>query len=985
MGAVSAAQNITDGDETIINDIETDNYQTIENAILDIETNDSDSINYENEPQLQSVNEEKLQLEDNNILESKKAFDIYISSNTLTYGADDYPIRITTPQTNTKNIEIYLDNEKLNIEREKYPNDPMDFFINPENITIGTHTLKVVFKGDKNYLPLTKTKTIKKEGCVSINLNDLCYLNLPEDAKGDLALYLDNKVFNQTKIKNGYGEIQFYNKPGIYKATLKYTGDDYPVPDRTYVFDIKPEIKINGTPDSINISITCHESCVANITIKNKDTNQTIIEMPLKNGKADIKLENVKFENNFIIIYNSADYNYTNPYHSYSWEPEFTEHYYIGPGSHIKFNMPKNTSGNVKVELYESVTGSGYDPWNNKVLIEETEYTNGQGKINLPELSGGYYTFYVTFHDELYGDLSTFIYTHITPRISIPTVIYNDGDINFELYKAEGTLNIYIDDTLYATEQVTNGKANVKIEGLTYGNHNLTLTFNGTDIQDLEIYIRYYVDHPEFGYPYYYQPTYENNYRDYEFTQEIFYGGPISIMITNEVIFGNSALINIKSNENAKNVSIRILNHTYSLDSSEMNISLNNLEIGEYTVTVSYTENNTFYTFNKTFNVIPVNGTFGELEKLIKSTKGDSTLELNRNYVNTGLENEITISKSITIDGKGHILDANSTSRIFKFISYYSDYITPTIILKNIVFKNGNAKKGGAINAECEDYLIENLYWEVINCTFLQCIADEGGALYGWGNCNILNSTFTKCIAKQGGAIWSEDFDWTVINSTFTQCSAKQGGAIYFEGTGNKILNCKFNENTASKYPNWYSKNTVITEITSLNLKTTYTANPYYSIKIYGNDGKLVRGVKVMIKINGKTFKTIKTTNGIVKFKVTQTPGTYKLTITALKNTVTKTLTVKHLVTLKTVKVKKSAKKLTLQANLAKVNGKYLKNKQVTFKFNGKTYKAKTNSKGIAKVTIKSSVLKKLKVGKKITYQATYLKDTVKKTVKVQK
>ncbi len=198
MGAVSAAQNITDCDEIISKDIETGNYQTIENAILDIATNDSDSINYENEPQLQSVNDEKLQLEDDNILESKKAFDIYISSNTLTYGAEDYPIRITTPQTNTKNIEIYLDNEKLNVEREKYPNDPMDFFINPENITIGTHTLKVVFKGDGNYLPLTKTKTIKKEGCISINPNNLCYLNLPEDAKGDLALYLDNKVFNGT-------------------------------------------------------------------------------------------------------------------------------------------------------------------------------------------------------------------------------------------------------------------------------------------------------------------------------------------------------------------------------------------------------------------------------------------------------------------------------------------------------------------------------------------------------------------------------------------------------------------------------------------------------------------------------------------------------------------------------------------------------------------------------------------------------------------
>ena len=45
----------------------------------------------------------------------------------------------------------------------------------------------------------------------------------------------------------------------------------------------------------------------------------------------------------------------------------------------------------------------------------------------------------------------------------------------------------------------------------------------------------------------------------------------------------------------------------------------------------------------------------------------------------------------------------------------------------------------------------------------------------------------------------------------------------------------------------------------------------------------------------------------------------------------------------------------------------------------------KTNSKGVAKYTLKSSVLKKLKVGKKVTYQATYLKDTVKKTKKNKK
>ena len=82
--------------------------------------------------------------------------------------------------------------------------------------------------------------------------------------------------------------------------------------------------------------------------------------------------------------------------------------------------------------------------------------------------------------------------------------------------------------------------------------------------------------------------------------------------------------------------------------------------------------------------------------------------------------------------------------------------------------------------------------------------------------------------------------------------------------------------------------------------------------------------------------------------------------------------------------VKRSAKKLVLTATL-KINGKPLKGKVIKFKFNKKTYKAKTNKKGVAKVIIKKKVLKKLKVGKKVKYQATYGKVTKKYTVKVKK
>ena len=87
---------------------------------------------------------------------------------------------------------------------------------------------------------------------------------------------------------------------------------------------------------------------------------------------------------------------------------------------------------------------------------------------------------------------------------------------------------------------------------------------------------------------------------------------------------------------------------------------------------------------------------------------------------------------------------------------------------------------------------------------------------------------------------------------------------------------------------------------------------------------------------------------------------------------------------LKKVKVKRSAKKLILTATL-KINGNPASGKTVTFKFNKKTFAAKTDSSGVAKVIIKKSVLKKLKAGKKVTYQASYLTKVVKQSVKVKK
>lgn len=149
-------------------------------------------------------------------------------------------------------------------------------------------------------------------------------------------------------------------------------------------------------------------------------------------------------------------------------------------------------------------------------------------------------------------------------------------------------------------------------------------------------------------------------------------------------------------------------------------------------------------------------------------------------------------------------------------------------------------------------------------------------------------------------------------------------------------------------------------------------------------DGHAVgAGAEVKFTISGKTTPVFTDKNGIAKIKITQTPGKYSIKTVFNGKTYFNKVTVKQVITASKVTVKKTAKKFTLKAKL-KINGKLVKGKWITFKFNGKTYKVKTNSKGIAQKTLKKNVIKKFKKGKKYTVKVIYLKDTIKTTVKVK-
>ena len=157
------------------------------------------------------------------------------------------------------------------------------------------------------------------------------------------------------------------------------------------------------------------------------------------------------------------------------------------------------------------------------------------------------------------------------------------------------------------------------------------------------------------------------------------------------------------------------------------------------------------------------------------------------------------------------------------------------------------------------------------------------------------------------------------------------------------------------------------TKIVSKNLVKYYKQSKQFKVRVYGADGKPAVDKFVKFTIGKHTYNVRTDKRGYATLKVNMKPGKYtvitKFEDVKVKNkiTVKTTLITKN----KSKKVKKSAK---FKIKVLNSKGKAYKNQLVKVKFKGKSYKLKTNKKGIAIFKIP----KKLKVGKykiKTTYK----------------
>lgn len=152
-----------------------------------------------------------------------------------------------------------------------------------------------------------------------------------------------------------------------------------------------------------------------------------------------------------------------------------------------------------------------------------------------------------------------------------------------------------------------------------------------------------------------------------------------------------------------------------------------------------------------------------------------------------------------------------------------------------------------------------------------------------------------------------------------------------------------------------------------------------YKVRITGSDGKIVGAGKIVkIKV-GRTTYTVKTNaKGYASKALKLKAGTYTVITTYNGDKVSNKITIKPTVITKNLS-KKKAKTVKFTAKLVNKKGKILKNKKITFKFKGKKYTAKTNSKGVATLSLKN-----LKVGK-FTITSSYGGCTVSNKITIKK
>lgn len=951
-------------------------------------------------------------------------FDVQIRDENITYG-EETEVLIEFPFDATGSISVG---------GVKYviSDSDIDLTVPLKNLQMGTNRIAVTYSGDEKY----PSKSVN----VNVNVNPrIVYgermpfsnvafnLTLPGDAGGNLEVTVDGSIKKTAELKNGFAQVIFDGLAlGGHTVSAKYTGSGYSCTiDEATHFEVTPYISVNSfktTKDDNTVDIALPEGEIGLLEVNAlrylEEEGIVISETP----------KSFNVINGSSIDFSTLDYGF------YRFEIKYTskEGYFYSEFAegYVRddFDMSITVPGKVLADdefidvnvTYLMGSAGGYISFYVDGGFYDELECDGLGILTFTiedGLSVGKHNVTVKFSgNERYSPLeksaiveTTYLFFDIPEEI----VIGVDDEISIRTVgNATGELAAYVDGKQFSRQVIEGGSASINMSSLPFKTYSVRVAYEKGN----------------------YPSTYQDCILKVSYT---------FAMSDETISYGNDDFyaIDLPQGLSTDKLVVKVDNEVYPLiaNGNEVGINVSGMDMGSHVISVSHPGEGDFYPLEieKTFEVaplidVPSQVSFGEDESislvLPKNPKGKLVLyEYDSNYryyapvssfsfTQYGNNSIAEIPISYLGLGEHKIMlsysgdDYNVTDMVSRVcidlnISYSRnvEYAKKSTVTVNVAYAMGSIDVyvdddqvdvvefvNGIAKIHFSDLEVGQHYFRLSYDDVFSF--DYEGEFVVYPVMRVPSSVIDgdKSVTVESG------FDpvgcvMAYVDGKFYRELDLWGDteSISLAGisAGSHRLMLVYDSWDELKYNRTYTINVKKASITAKDMSMNYLDGSKFKVLIKDYKGKAVKkGQSVKFYVDGKLFKTVKTDKkGYASVVLTHVPKVHSVKVVYKATTVTKKVTVKQILSLKKVAVKKSAKKLTLQATLKKVKGKYLKNKKITFRFNGKTYAAKTNNKGVAKVTIKSNVLKKLKAGKKVTYQATYVKATVKQSVKVSK
>jgi hypothetical protein len=908
----------------------------------------------------------------------------------------------------------------------------------------GNYTAIVSYIDDANYMANSKTvvfKVVKTDVSINVDVNDIyvdenatfAISGLPEDAVGVVVVNVDGKSVS-ANLTNGEVRINVIGlAAGSKNATITFAGDDKynskSVARQFKISKIDPRL---GTDDITNVHVyeilefNAYSDASGNITVT--ENGNPLGSAVLANGVACIRIINgFAYGNHTILIQYSGNYKYlpkniTKTFFADKFYPNLKVVNYTSNIRNITF----------EIELPSGVTGEISVILNN---ITHQFSANSKYIMVLNDGAGNYTAKIIYSGDSKYHSDSLTLDVSVNKTFSKINVSVEDisvGDpaiFNITLNPdASGTVEVSVEG-IQNSSAVINGNAIVIINGLESGSKNARITYLGdgnykTSVVDRQFSVNKVVPTVDIK-------AYNINVGDlaiFDITLNPDATGNVIVHVdgksnSTSLTEGKARITVVGLTSGIKVATVEYMGDgKYIYGNASCNISVDKMDSP---ITVSIEDID--YNSNAVANIILPNGAGGE----VRLTIGDANFT--RNIVVSNIS--ITIpnleageyTAEVIYSGDDNYM-RNSTSYTFRV-----NKIKPVM---NLIAKS-NVKYGDDVNLtvgmpKANGYITvfidsTQIYHDYLNKTNVVLLSDLSvgkhiiNVTYSGDNNYLESSANTEITVKKEIPDENKEFTLNIPKGTTTaeftvSLPSDAGGTftVYVNGTAYshevvngaatvKAENLKVgNYHVYTQYSGDDAYYGFRTENTTINVpkatvpggKGSFTLNyPTYSIKLPSDatgslivtvDGK-IRYSKALSK-GSATLTIDKLASGehnvVIKYsgdeKYSGISTSDSVTVKQVAKAATKLTASK-----KTFKVKTKVKKYSV--TLKTTAGKAVKKVKVTLKVNGKTYTAKTNSKGkatfkITKLTKKGKYTAAIKFNGNKSYKSATKK--VKITVK---